>query len=295
MRILVTGTAGQVVTAIRAAAPTGVEIIALGRPDIDLADPAGLAGPITAARPDVIVSAGAYTAVDKAESEPDLAHVINGEAPGALARIAHDLNIPIIHISTDYVFDGSKDAPYVEDDTTGPLGVYGASKLAGEINVRQGTPNHAILRTAWVYSPYGANFVKTMLRLSESRDELSVVADQYGCPTSAIDIAHAVLAVADRLDKDPSPDLRGTFHLSAPDEANWAGFAGAIFDGLAARGGKTVKVNPIPSSAYPTPAKRPANSRLNGDRLEAAYGLRLPSWRVSLAKTLDALLAQTRV
>ena len=292
MRIVVTGTAGQVVTAIKAAAPPGVEIIALSRPDIDLADLDSLAGPITAARPDVIVSAGAYTAVDKAESEPDIAHAVNGDAPGALARIARDLDIPIIHISTDYVFDGSKPAPYVEDDATGPLGVYGASKLAGEINVRAATSNHAILRTAWVYSPYGANFVKTMLRLAESRDELSVVADQYGCPTSATDIANAVLAIADCLHKDPSSDLRGTFHLSAPDEANWAGFAGAIFDGLAARGGKTVKVNPIPSSAYPTPAKRPANSRLNGDRLHAAYGLRLPSWREALDRTLDSLVGK---
>ena len=289
MRIVVTGTTGQVVSAITAVAPPDVAIIAIGRPDIDLADLDSLAGPITAARPDVIVSAGAYTAVDRAESEPELAQVINGAAPGALARIARDLDIPILHISTDYVFDGSKSSPYVEDDATGPLGVYGASKLAGEAAVRAAGDNHVILRTAWVYSPFGGNFVKTMLRLAQSRDEISVVADQVGCPTSAMDIARTVIAIAQRVATDPSPNLRGTFHLSAPDEASWADFAQAVFDGLAVRGGKTVTVNPIATSAYPTPARRPANSRLNGDRLARTYGIRLPSWRSSLDDTLTAV------
>lgn len=292
VRIAVTGTTGQVVSAILAAAPSDVEIIALGRPDIDLADPDSLRQPIVAVRPDVIVSAAAYTAVDKAESEPELAQAVNGVAPGVLAAIASDLGVPVIHLSTDYVFDGSKPGPYVEDDVTGPLGVYGATKLAGEIAVRAATDDHVILRTAWVYSQFGGNFVKTMLRLAQSRDEVSVVADQRGCPTCAVDIACAVIAIARQLKDNESSALRGTFHLSAPDEASWADFATAIFAGLAARGGKTVGVNSIATRDYPTPARRPANSRLNGDRLAAAYGIRLPSWRQSLDGTLDILLSE---
>ncbi len=288
MRILVTGTQGQVVTALKTADPG---IVTLGRPEIDLADPSSLRAPILALRPDAIVSAAAYTAVDKAESEPDIARVVNGEAPAELARIAGDLGIPILHLSTDYVFPGDKPEPYNEDDATGPVSVYGVTKLAGEQGIRAGTANHVILRTAWVYSPYGANFVKTMLRLAETRDEVGVVDDQYGCPTYAPDIAGAVLAIACRLVADPSLALRGTFHLTAPDETNWAGFAETVFAGLAARGGKKVIVNPIPTRSYPTPARRPANSRLSGAKLKAVYGMELPSWRTSLAACLDILLA----
>lgn len=291
MRILVTGTQGQVVTALKAA---DADVMALGRPDIDLADPKSLRGPITAARPDVIISAAAYTAVDKAESEPDLARAINGEAPGDLARIASELGVPLLHLSTDYVFDGAKPEPYVEDDATGPVSVYGATKLMGEEAIRSVMANHVILRTAWVYSPFGSNFVRTMLRLAETRDEVNVVDDQRGCPTYAPDIAKAMLTIARRVAADPSSVLRGTFHLTAPDEATWAGFAQAIFAGVATHGGKKVIVNPIPSSAYPTPARRPANSRLNGKKLEAAYGIVLPSWRVSLDACLGALAGATK-
>lgn len=290
MRIAVTGTTGQVVSAILAVAPLGVDIVALGRPDIDLSDPDSMRQPVVAARPDIIVSAAAYTAVDKAESEPDLAQVVNGVAPGVLATIARELGVPIIHLSTDYVFDGSKPGPYVEDDATGPASVYGATKLAGEIAVRAATNDSVILRTAWVYSQFGDNFVKTMLRMAQSRDEVSVVANQRGCPTSAIDIARAVIAIALRLKANASPDLRGIFHLAAPDDASWSEFADAIFTGLAARGGKAVRVKSIATQDYPTPARRPANSRLNGDRLATVYGLRLPSWGASLDATLDILL-----
>ncbi len=290
MRIVVTGTTGQVVSAILSATPSDVKVTALGRPDIDLADPGSLRGPIVAARPDIILSVAAYTAVDKAESEPDLAQAVNGVAPGVLAAIAHELGVPIIHLSTDYVFDGAKPEPYVEDDATGPLGVYGKSKLAGEMAVRAASDNHVILRTAWVYSEFGGNFVKTMLRLAENRDEVSVVADQRGCPTCAVDIARAVIAIARRLRDDASPTRRGTFHLSAPDDASWAEFAGAIFSGLAARAGKTVGVRAIATFDYPTPARRPVNSRLDGHRLAAVYGIKLPSWRTSLDTTLDRLL-----
>ena len=287
MRIVVTGTQGQVVTALKAA---DADVIALGRPGIDLAEPLSLRAPVRIARPDVIVSAAAYTAVDKAESEPELARKVNGEAPGELGRIAAELGVPLLHLSTDYVFDGTKDMPYVEGDPIGPVSVYGATKLIGEEGVRAATSNHVILRTAWVYSPYGANFVKTMLRLAETRDEINVVADQCGCPTYAPDIARAILAIARRAVSDPSPALRGTFHLSAPDEASWAEFAVAVFAGLASRGGKKMIVNPIPASAYPTPARRPANSRLDGTKLRAAYGIALPSWRASLDVCLDELL-----
>lgn len=290
MRILVTGRHGQVVTALQAVAPQRVTLIPLGRPETDLAEPNTLQDAIEAAMPDVIISAAAYTAVDKAESEPDLARTINGLAPEALSHIARELHVPILHLSTDYVFDGSKAEPYGEDDATGPVSVYGATKLLGEQGIRHGTDNHVILRTAWVYSPFGANFVKTMLRLSETRDELNVVADQHGCPTSALDIAAALIEIAQKMKKDSSPHLRGTFHLTAPDEATWAEFAQAIFAGQQARGGKAVTVHPIPSSAYPTPAKRPANSRLNGAKLKAAYGIELPSWRMSLQTVLDQLI-----
>ena len=290
MRILVTGTQGQVVTALKRAARADEEIITLGRPDIDLAHPRRLRAPVLAARPDVIVSAAAYTAVDKAESEPELAHAINALAPRQLAKIAAELRIPIIHLSTDYVFDGEKSEPYTEDDRTGPVSVYGRTKLLGEKGVRAATYNHAILRTAWVYSPYGANFVKTMLRLAQTRDEVSVVDDQWGCPTSADDIANIILMFAQCLLASPDDDLRGTFHVTAPDEATWAEFATAIFAGLNTRTGKNVIVNPIPTSAYPTPAKRPANSRLDGSKLKARYGIALPPWRKSLEPCLDALL-----
>ena len=296
MRIVVTGKHGQVVTALKAAAPHGVTILPLGRPECDLAQPNTLTEAIEAMMPDVIISAAAYTAVDKAESEPDLAHTINGLAPEALSHIARELHVPILHLSTDYVFDGSKVEPYEESDATGPVSVYGATKLQGENGIRHGTDNHVILRTAWVYSPYGANFVKTMLRLSETRDEINVVCDQHGCPTSALDIAAALIEIAHKVRKDTSPHLRGTFHLTAPDEASWAGFAEAIFAGQQARadkglGGKAITVHPIPTSAYPMPARRPANSRLNGAKLKAAYGIELPSWRLSLQTVLDQLIA----
>ena len=291
MRIAVTGRHGQVVSALQAMAPHGVNIIPVGRPEADLAAPNTLQDAIEAVMPDVIISAAAYTAVDKAESEPDLARTINGLAPEALSHVARELHVPILHLSTDYVFDGLKAEPYDEGDPTGPVSVYGATKLLGEQGIRHGTDNHVILRTAWVYSPFGTNFVKTMLGLAETRDELSVVGDQRGCATSGLDIATALIEIARKVKADPSPHLRGTFHLTAPDDATWADFAEAIFDGQVARGGKAVRVHSIPTSAYPTPARRPANSRLNGAKLKAAYGIELPSWRLSLQTVLDRLPA----
>lgn len=295
MRILVTGKEGQVDTSLQTLGEKlGLEIIRIGLPEIDLSRPETLEAPVRDARPDVIISSAAYTAVDKAETEAELAQRINGDAPGALARLAAELNIPILHLSTDYIFAGDKDGAYNETDTPAPVSVYGKTKLSGEEQIRAATDNHVILRTAWVYSPYGNNFVKTMLRLSETRDELNVVADQYGCPTYAPEIARALLAIAQQVAVDRDPTLRGTFHLTGQGETNWAEFAEAIFEGAEARGRKPVRVTPIPTREYPTPAKRPANSRLNGDKLDDTYGLRLDPWRESLDACLSQLITTTK-
>ena len=292
MRIAVTGKAGQVVTSLVERAGADVTILPLGRPELDLADAATIAPAIAAARPDVVVSAAAYTAVDKAESESEAAFAVNARGAGAVAAAAHALGVPVIHISTEYVFDGTKPSPYVESDPVSPLGVYGASKRAGEEAVLTAAPDAVILRTAWVYSPFGANFVKTMLRLAETRDELGVVADQIGNPTSALDIADAVLAVARRLHGAPAQAPRGIFHMTGIGEASWADLAKAIFAASAAAGGPAAHVRAITTSDYPTPAARPANSRLDCSRLEQAYGLRLPDWRLSLATTVARLVEQ---
>lgn len=290
MRIAVTGQAGQVVTSlVERGAAAGHEIIALGRPQLDLADPASVMRALEAAAPDVIVSAAAYTAVDKAETESDLAHAVNGAGAGAVAQAAKALGVPLVHISTDYVFDGMLDRPYVESDPTGPTGVYGASKLAGEQAVLAAHDNSAIVRVAWVYSPFGGNFVKTMLRLAADRDEVSVVADQVGNPTSALAIADAILRIATNMVADSSPALRGVFHMTAQGEASWADFAEAIFAASAARGGPCASVRRIGTVDYPTPATRPANSRLDCGRIARVHGVTLPDWRTSLDAVMDRL------
>jgi dTDP-4-dehydrorhamnose reductase len=294
MRIAVTGKQGQVVAALLETAPrAGVEIVALGRPELDLARPGSIRGALAAARPDVIVSAAAYTAVDKAESEPGLAFAVNAEGAGAVAEAAAALRVPVVHLSTDYVFAGDKPEPYLETDATGPVSVYGRSKLEGEHRVAAATADHAILRTAWVYSPFGANFLKTMLRLAETRDVLRVVADQQGQPTSALDIADAVIVIARRLAADADPALRGIFHVTAAGQATWADFAEAIFAGLRARTGKPVSVERITTAEYPTPARRPSNSRLDGSKLRQTYGIVLPDWRASTETVLSRLIDTT--
>ncbi len=293
MRLAVTGKNGQVVSALQALAGHGLEIVALGRPELDLARPDTVFKALREAKPDVVVSAAAYTAVDKAESEPDIAFAVNRDGAKAVARAANDIGVPVIHISTDYVFDGTKTTAYVENDPTGPASVYGRSKLEGEHAVSENTKNYAILRTAWVYSEYGSNFVKTMLRLSESRDEVNVVADQFGCPTSANDIAVAIVSIAKRLATDPSAHLRGVFHMSGTGETNWAGFAKQIFAFSAKNGGKSIVVNDITTAQYPTPARRPTNSRLDCCKLEEVYGIRLPEWQTS-TRAVMAALAQNK-
>lgn len=295
-RYLVTGLDGQVVQSLiqQAANDASVEIIALGRPKIDLARPETITSAVMELIPDLIISAAAYTAVDQAESESALAHVVNGDGPSALAATAAKLDIPIVHISTDYVFNGAKRTPYREADAVSPLGVYGASKLGGEKAVAAATDNYAILRTAWVYSPFGKNFLKTMLRVAEGRDVVNVVDDQFGNPTSALDIAGAVLAVSRSLLASSDPGLRGIFHMTATGEASWADFAEEIFKASAEIGGPSAAVNRIPSSDYPTPAKRPTNSRLNCGKLLDTYGVSLPQWQSSTRKTVAQIIQTVR-
>ena len=295
-RMVVTGRDGQVVSSLieRAAAenpfPRRFDVIAIGRPGLDLSRPETIDIALREARPDVIVSAAAYTAVDRAETDEVAATIVNGVSAGVLAATADSLGVPIVHLSTDYVFDGTKRLPYVETDPVAPIGAYGRSKLAGEEAVTQATPNHAILRTAWVYSPFGKNFLKTMLRLAETRDSLNVVGDQVGNPTSALDIADAVIAVAGNLLDGDAAGLRGIFHMTGSGEVNWADFAAEIFAQSKSRGGPSAAVNPIPSSAYPTPATRPANSRLDCRKLFEAHGVKLPNWPEATAAVVARLI-----
>ncbi|MET3472706.1 dTDP-4-dehydrorhamnose reductase [Novosphingobium sp. 1529] len=291
MRIAVTGRNGQVASSlIERGGIAGHEIIPLARPDMDLANADSVARALDAAAPDVVVSAAAYTAVDKAESEPELATAVNVLGAHAVAAGAARLGVPIIHLSTDYVFDGRGARPYVEGDMTEPTGVYGMSKLLGERAVFAAHPGRAVvLRVAWVYSPFGTNFLKTMLRLAATRDEISVVDDQVGNPTSALDIADGILAVAANLLTSNDPALLGVFHMTAGGHASWADFASRIFAEAAARGWPTARVRPIPSVEYPTPAARPANSRLDSGRIASVHGVTLPDWRNSLETVMNRL------
>ena len=229
--------------------------------------------------------------MDKAETEEALAFRVNGVGAGHVAEAAARLGVPLLHLSTDYVFDGALDRPYREDDPTGPTGAYGRSKLAGEKAVAAACENSVILRTAWVYSPFGANFVRTMLRLNETRDEAGVVADQRGNPTSALDIADALIAIAARVKDDFGPSFRGIFHMTGSGEATWADFAEAVFHEAEARGRRLTRVKRIATADYPTPARRPANSRLDNEKLGRVYGFRLPAWRPSVATVCARLLA----
>ena len=292
MRLAVTGREGQVVRSlIERAAGSEIEIVTLGRPAFDLADRAeDIMAAIEAARPDAIVSAAAYTQVDRAESEPDVAFAVNCEGPRAVAGAAAKLAVPLIHLSTDYVFDGASAEPYTEDDPTNPTGVYGASKLAGEQAVLGAHDNCAVLRTAWVYSPFGSNFLKTMLRLAGERGEVSVVADQHGNPSSALDIADGILRVAANLRADAGRALRGTFHMTGRGSATWADLAEAAFAFSAEAGGPSARVRRIGTADYPTPARRPLNSRLDSNKLARVHGVTLPQWPTSSKEVVRRLV-----
>jgi dTDP-4-dehydrorhamnose reductase len=293
MRLYVIGGEGQIARSLREAAALDNDI-AFGygmRPEVDLLQPSLTEKAIADFRPDVVVNPAAYTAVDKAESEPDQAFALNREGARAAALAAANKGVPIIHLSTDYVFDGKKHGAYIESDPVAPQGVYGRSKLAGELAVAETNPKHIVLRTSWVYSPFGSNFVRTMLRLAEQRDRLQVVDDQLGCPTYAPDVAGAIIAIAGQVTGSRwNPGFAGVTHLAGPDVLSWCGFAKEIVRGAAERGGRTVPVDPISTSDYPTVALRPANSTLSTARLKATFGIRLPPMRESLSDCLDRLL-----
>lgn len=280
MKILVFGKTGQVATELARQA----DVIALDRGDADLANPTACAALIAATDADAVINAAAYTAVDKAETEIAAAQVINGDTPTAMAVACAARGIPFVHISTDYVFDGSGEAPWQVDNPTGPLGAYGRTKLSGEHGVRAAGGRFVILRTSWVFSAHGNNFVKTMLRLGADHDRLTIVADQIGGPTAAADIAAACLKIAIALDRDATQS--GTYHFSGAPDVSWAAFAREVF----AQSGLAVKVLDIPSSDYPTPAARPANSRLECSDITRTFGIKRPDWRSGLASVLSELL-----
>jgi dTDP-4-dehydrorhamnose reductase len=278
-RILVFGRTGQVGAAL--AALPGV--VALGRAEADLADPDACAAAIRTHAPAAVINAAAWTAVDAAEERAEAAHRVNAAAPGAMAQAAARLGVPLVHISTDYVFDGSGDRPRRPEDPTGPLCAYGRSKLAGERAVQAAGGPHAILRTSWVFSAHGQNFVRTMLRLGATRDRLTVVADQIGGPTPANAIAQACHTIALRL--IAAPELSGTYHFAGAPDTSWAGFARAIM----ATAGLDCTIEDIPTTAWPTPAARPLNSRLDCSTLTAAFGIHRPDWRADLAAVIAEL------
>jgi dTDP-4-dehydrorhamnose reductase len=290
VKILLTGVNGQVGWELqRTLAPLG-EVVAADRSLLDLADTAGIRRRVAAIAPDLIVNPAAYTAVDKAESEPGLAQAVNADAPGELAACG----IPLVHFSTDYVFDGRKSAAYTEADAPNPLGVYGTTKLAGEQAVQHAAVPHLILRTSWVYGLRGHNFLRTMQRLARERDTLAVVDDQFGAPTWSRLIAEATaLVVARWLDRSNQTATSGIYHLSCGGRTSWHGFTAAILAQLAAPDEKLARLSAIPTSGYPTPAARPANSQLDCDKLTATFGVRLPNWESALALCLERNLHQS--
>jgi dTDP-4-dehydrorhamnose reductase len=292
MRLLIAGWQGQVARALVELAPSApeVEAFAVGRPGLDLCNAVTITRAMTDFKPDVIINSAAYTAVDKAESEAAAAFALNCDGARMLAEAAARRGAAIIHISTDYVFDGSKPTPYVEDDPTAPINVYGRSKLEGEQALARANARHVIARTSWVHSPTGANFVKTMLRLAGERKELRVVDDQVGCPTYAPHLAKALLRIAQSV-LDGEPGQRwGIYHLAGAGVVSWCGLAREIFRVSAVIGGPSSEVVPITTAEYPTPAKRPANSRLDCSKAETAFGVALPDWRLGVEDCVRRLL-----
>ncbi|MGN7742796.1 dTDP-4-dehydrorhamnose reductase [Pseudomonas sp. 22526] len=285
LKILISGQHGQVSQALQQCLGNQHELIVPGRGLLDLTQPDAIRQQVRNLRPQLIINAAAHTAVDQAESEPELAFAINASAPGVFAEEARELGIPLIHYSTDYVFDGSKQAPYTEDDEPNPLSVYGQSKLAGERAISAAGGAHLILRTSWVYSNTGKNFLLTMQRLLQEKPHLRVVADQIGAPTWASTIAASTAALIERWQAGQS-EAWGTYHLTAAGETSWFGFAQAIGEHLLAQGKACATLEAIPSSAYPTPAPRPLNSRLDCSRLAREWGVRQPQWRSALHECL---------
>ena len=293
MTVLIIGKHGQLARELaRASWPNGMEIRQYGRADFDLAQPRAFRSILDAGKWSMIVNAAAYTDVDGAESDPAKAFAINRSGPEALAQwcAAHD--VPLMHVSTDYVFDGEKPDPYVEDDPVRPINVYGASKAAGEEAIRSACPAHIIVRTAWVYSAHGRNFVRTMLRLGAERGELRVVADQTGSPTSAADLAQAMIVMAAAVN-DGSREAWGTYHVCGGGETSWYGFASAIFDAAESRGFTAPKLVPIETCDFPTPATRPANSRLDCEKVRREFAVDPAHWEVACREVVQELMTSS--
>lgn len=289
MTTLVIGGAGGMVARALAALP---DVIAIGRPEADLGDKATLAAALERHGPRVVICAGAFTDVDGAETAEAEATRINGDGPGALARLCAARGTPLVHVSTDYVFDGSKAGAWVETDAAAPLNAYGRSKRAGEVAVAAAGGRHAIVRTSWIHAPHGKNFVRTMLRHARTRHALRVVDDQHGGPTYAPHLAAALVKIADTLTTSTDEAHVGVFHAPPAGTCTWRRFAEAIFEGSQARRGPYAAVEPIPSKEFPTPARRPANSVLDGSKLQRIYGVALPHWREGLDACLDAIAAE---
>ena len=291
--ILITGGLGQLALALEGRAPDSTSIapvVRVGRPAFDFDRPHTVAEVFDRVGPSLVINAAAYTAVDAAETDADSAFRANRDGPAELARLCRTAGIPLIHVSTDYVFDGGKGAPYAETDPVSPQAVYGASKLAGEEAVLTSGAQAIIFRTSWVYSPTGKNFVRTMLNVGRTRDRLTVVADQKGCPTTAADLATAILTIASRVLTDGWDDrYAGVFHAAGTGWTTWHGLAVAVFEESARHGGRTPVVDPIRTEDWPTPARRPADSRLDCARLAEVFDVRLPTWRDGLARTVAAI------
>jgi dTDP-4-dehydrorhamnose reductase len=297
MRVLVAGRVGQIATELLARLPAaGHQVLALEPPELDITDAGSIARAFGDFRPEALINAAAYTAVDRAEDARDLAFAVNATGPGLLGAAAAQAGIPVVHYSTDYVFDGGGGAPYGEDAAPNPIGVYGASKLEGELRLHAANPRSTTLRTAWVCSPHGGNFVKTMLRLAGEREELRVVADQHGAPSFADDLADAAIALLPRLAAAATGDpCFGVFHLTGAPHTTWHGFTEAILAGAAARGRRVPRLVPITTAEYPTRARRPADGRLDCRRAARVLGLAAADWRVSLDRCLDALIGPKEV
>ncbi|HEV7263514.1 MAG TPA: dTDP-4-dehydrorhamnose reductase [Falsiroseomonas sp.] len=294
MRVLVAGREGQVARALLARLE-GHQVTALEPPELDLTSPESIAAAMTAAAPELVVNAAAYTAVDRAEDQPELARAVNATGAGWLAEAAAARGAPFVHFSTDYVFDGLKGAPYVEGDAVNPLGAYGATKEEGERAVLAANPRSVVIRAAWVCSADGANFLKTMLRLAQEREELRIVADQHGAPTFAADLAEAVARMAPRLLAAPAGDEAfGLFHLTGAPHTTWHGFTAEILDQAARRGHPRPRLVPITTAEYPTKARRPADGRLDCTKIGRVHGIKPADWRVSLARCLDILVGPVK-
>jgi dTDP-4-dehydrorhamnose reductase len=291
VKILVTGRTGQVTTSLaeRAANLRDVELVTVARPGFDLMDRASVINKVIAEKPDVVISAAAYTAVDRAEDEPDIAYAVNVTGAGYVAEAAERIGAGIIHLSTDYVFAGTELRAYDEQSRPAPMSIYGLTKLEGERAVARINPMHAVVRTSWVYSPFSSNFLRTMLKLATQQNTIRVVADQWGNPTSALDLADGLLAVARGLREG----RYGTYHLTGSGETNWSGFARHLLRSSRALGGPYANITDITTSEYPTKANRPGNSRLCCDKVEGVFGVRLPDWRSSTDRIVARLVKDT--